>query len=115
VFQTIIAGLVVTLASGLAFVAYKHPRDYRKLFRLLVFVVVAILIFHTAYIIGFENGFSTAMTGVYKLNKNIVVLTPSHKANPLWTPLLGMLVIGYLGFLLLLPSILHSEKGGKDS
>jgi hypothetical protein len=61
------------------------------------------------YSIGYSSGFSAALIGVYKLNKDALVLTPSQETEPMWVGFVPILVIAYLAFLQALPSILDLD------
>jgi len=75
------------MVTGLIFVAYKHPRGYRKLYLPLMGIAGAVWILHMVYSIGYSSGFSAALIGVYKLNKDAPVLTLSQETEPMWVGL----------------------------
>lgn len=109
--ETITAGLVVALVTGVTFVAYKHPRSYRKFYDPLSITVLAILAGRIIYGIGFGNGFNSAVFAVRDLNKGVFVNTPPYPSESFFVAfVLPILILLYLRFLLFLPSILDLEK-----
>jgi hypothetical protein len=101
--ETIITGLVIAAFSGLAFLAYNHPKGFRSMTGVLalgLFVINTLVgIFFTGYVIGFHMGQSS---------------NSSHALPSWWNGffLISIIVIIFLLFLTYLPLITKAD--GKD-
>jgi hypothetical protein len=108
--EQITASLVVALIGAVTFVAYKHPRSYRKFYDPLSIIVLAIFAGRILYGIGFGNGFNSAIFAVRDLNKGAFVNTPPYPSESFLVAfVLPISILLWLRFLLFLPSILDLE------
>jgi hypothetical protein len=117
--DTLISAIVMAVISSLAFIAYKHSKEYERMYWPLTVIVLVIMLFDLAYSIGYDNGFSDSSVHHPK----------NHDLFPSWVWLGLTIFVVYLGFLLMLPHILNlptkntkkdepeskvSEKGSDD-
>ena len=95
--DTLISAIIMAVISSLAFIAYKHPTGYRKMYGPLCVLDVVIMFVCCAYSVGYENGFFDSSSHHPK----------NHDLIPAWA-WIGLLVfVVYLAFLLFVPYILN--------
>jgi hypothetical protein len=90
-FDTIISGVILSLLSGLAWLAYKHPHAYKKMIPTLPALIMGLFACVMAYDMGVIKVFGPATS----------------------IPLTGFIFLGiyfYLMFLYYLPDLLKKDK-----
>jgi hypothetical protein len=109
--ETIVGGLVVALVSGLTFVAYKHPRGFRKLYVRINIAVTVFWLGAGTYYFGYVQGFTYANARVYELNRGSGSFpnTATLDMLPWWIFVLPLAIYGYLEFLRNLPSVFNLD------
>jgi hypothetical protein len=113
--DTLIPAIIMAAVSGLAFIAYKHPSGYGRIYIPLMYSAFGVFLiigaFHTGYLLGFGD----ATVSYIKLNK-IPLNSPETPSNPYWILVTLGIFSAYLCFLRVLPDILglSSKKGKED-
>ena len=118
--ETLIYSLILAVVSGLAFVAYRHPNGYEKIF------IPSITLTSMAIIFVLASNFGT-MHAHIRLLKDDVIERPEETIqqaaafsinelnnaydNILIVSTVGVAIIGYLFFLYKLPVILGIKSG----
>ncbi len=106
--------LIVAIITGLSWVAYKHPKGYKKIFYAIMPLIIMVLLMGVAANIGsLASGISWLSGEVAKQSgANITMIKSiadgiSRDFNMLWKIIvIALVVIGYMIFLYFLPNIL---------
>lgn len=114
--DTLITAITMAVISSLAFIAYKHPKGYARIYRPLEITILSGFVLWGAYQIGYEAGFSDCSIGYLTLNRGVSLNHPNAHHVPFWFWMLPVLIVAYLGILRLLPVVLDlpSEDTAKD-
>ena len=104
--DTLIAAIVMAAISSLAFIAYKHPKGYARMFWPIWFVTFGCWACWMVYQIAYTVGFSDAALGYLRLNREVHLKEPTHDDVSLWAWMLPSVFMLYLVFLYFLPRIL---------
>ena len=107
----LVGGLILAFISVLAFVAYKHPDSYEKVYIPLLLVPVFAIFYLFGRADGFYKGFSHASSGFHELND--MVKSPRMEYPTFWPILACMVAVVYILALAFLPSI--GVRGDKKS
>jgi uncharacterized membrane protein (DUF485 family) len=59
---TIISPIILAICSGLAFLAYKHPKSFSNISTPLTILLGAVYMLYLAWMLGFQRGFFSADT-----------------------------------------------------
>ena len=100
-----LALLATAILSTLTFVAYKHPKGYRKLADICNGILVLSLVSYMAWIAGYRAG--------YYSSSEVSSVSDGIPISEGWTITIYALLAGYLIFLKFLPHILADDKEDK--
>jgi hypothetical protein len=98
--------IIMATISALAFIAYRHPKGYAKMYWPIYCTVMAGLLLWFTFEMGYILGFSDSTIGFLTLNHGIALHDPEKHDVPFWAWFLPSLFLLYLQFLKTLPRIL---------
>lgn len=113
VWQTIVGTLICSAIGGITFIAYKHPRGYERMHAPLAWTVVGVLLLWITYSIGVTSGYHQAASKITENHPDIFVGTKPVSYAFLWSLVVAVSAIFYLGFLRFLPHILGQTEADK--
>lgn len=111
--DAIFSTIIMAAISSLAFIAYKHPKGYARMYVPLMFIAFVSLVVWWAYSIGYFTGFSDSSVGYLKLNQTAILKSPEREQSPFWVWVLPSAFMFYLIVLKLLPLILDLPSEDK--
>ncbi|HEU6448540.1 MAG TPA: hypothetical protein VFV23_08900 [Verrucomicrobiae bacterium] len=100
----IIPGLVVAAMSGFAFVAYRHPKSFRKHFGFLIIPLLVVDAVCFVFSVGYAFG---------TLHPHVYGVYTDERPIPVWFFCVTGGLIIYLFFLYRLPDLLKHDKPNK--
>ena len=95
----LIVTLIISAVSALAFVAYRHPEGYARLYVPMLLTSFAIFATWCVYSVGYQLGFSDASIECIKAKPPAVVTQPKLESFPFVAFILLILFITLLRFL----------------
>jgi FtsH-binding integral membrane protein len=96
--QTIISGLILAAVSGLAFLAYKHPKEYKKLSTILIWATFGIIMLFDVFMCGY-------ITGVFCGS-----IEDNHSSWMIWVAVIGAITVVFLKCLTLLGLLAKADR-----
>jgi hypothetical protein len=108
--ETIFPGIIPLFITGLAFVAYKHPKGYKTIF----YVLLSISLITFVALISYNYGISTAIWNIPTLSneegyKNIYETLKQKEVSYSWLIIIFILFTAYLFILYHLHRILKNS------
>jgi hypothetical protein len=103
--DTIFSGLTMAIVSSLAFIAYKHPTGFKRVFPTLAAIAIGAGLLAFGFEIGYSLGFGNASVSYLKLNGGSIK-SPDQDSVSFWIVLAPVIFLVYLQILLHLHEIL---------
>ena len=105
------SALIMAVVSALAFIAYRHPRGYAKMFKPLITAVICSYVAWNIFDAGRLVGFYETESAYSRLNPGVKLAEPEFRLSPLWAREILPFAFIYLLILKCLPDILDLPKG----
>ncbi|KAA5804881.1 hypothetical protein F1654_02465 [Alkalicaulis satelles] len=111
--EVLVSGLVLAAVSALAWIAYKHPKGYQRIYGKILLLGGTIYLGVTIYWVGFIDGQSRLRTKVIDISPNYNIpmseLSTTIIYAPGWAFLIYIAFAAYVIFLSLLPNLLKED------
>ena len=111
--EEFIGAASVAALSGLAYMAYKHPKAYRRIYLGIVLIYAALFAAGKMFNAGMKSAHDLVQAAGYKDAAALLMkrLTPDTSGPE---QLIVFAVIAFLGFLLWLPDLIALDRKGKE-
>ena len=104
--DALLSTLIAATISALAFIAYRHPKGYAKIYMPLNFITLGSGILFGVGSVCYALGHKDATIGFNTLNSGVMLKYPELVSYPYWVWVAQILFVAYLGIFRLLPEIL---------
>ena len=114
IMAALLTALIMAAISALAFIAYRHPKAYSRMYWSLCLISLGCLILGGPGLHCYALGFKDASSDYVDLNNGEILKHPHSFGIPFWASCIPVLFMIYLQVLKYLPSILDLHGDDKD-